>query len=56
MDWSGGLLDSRRIARQASPYTEEAARRSPTGKQVARNGNPFSPFAKILWMILLSTL
>ncbi|WP_036126713.1 hypothetical protein, partial [Lysinibacillus sphaericus] len=31
---------------------EEAARRSPTGKQVACNGNPFSPFTKTLWMVL----
>ena len=44
MGWSGRLLDSRGIARQASLHgagAEEAARRSPTGKQVACNGNHF---------------
>ncbi|WP_231745099.1 hypothetical protein, partial [Lysinibacillus sp. F5] len=36
---------------------EEAARRSPTGKQVAYNRNPFLPFTKmLLWMVFFSTL
>ncbi|WP_231745022.1 hypothetical protein, partial [Lysinibacillus sp. F5] len=29
-----------------------AAMRSPTGKQVACNGNPFSPVTKTLWIVL----
>jgi len=48
MDWSGRLLDSRGNSETGEPLhgtvAEEAARRSPTGKQVACNGNPFSPF------------
>ncbi len=56
MHWNGRLLDSRGIVRQASLCTEEAARRSPTGKQVACNGNPFSPFTKMLWMVLFFIL
>ncbi len=52
MDWSGRLLDSLGNSETGEPLNgavaEEAARRSPTGKHVACNGNPFSPFTKML--------